>query len=242
MTLKTICIIPARGGSKGLPRKNVQLLSGKPLISWPVKAALQSNSVDTVFVTTDDEEIAECAREAGAEVPFLRPETLAQDTTTTEDTLQYALKSFEEYSGHAFDLCLFLTCTDVFRQPEWIDEAIEILSNEEEIESVFSGCSTHKNYWEQREGKGWERILPWMREYSNRQVRRSICREDTGLVCVSRADLWRSGQRIGDKVVILPHNETETAIDIHTAFDLFLAEQAIRYLKEHHPERVRLFL
>ena len=81
-----------------------------------------------------------------------------------------------------------------------------------------------------------------MREYSNRQVRRAIYREDTGLVCASRAELWRNGRRIGDKVIILPHNETETAIDIHTAFDLFLAEQAITYLKEHQPERVKLFL
>lgn len=240
--MKTICIIPARGGSKGLVKKNIQLLAGKPLISWPIKAALMSGAVDTVFVTTDDEEIAVCAREAGAEVPFLRPGGLAQDDTTTEDTLRQALEAYEKYSGINYDTCLFLTCTDIFRQPKWIADAIGILESQPDVESVFSGCATHKNYWEQGDDGTWGRVLPWMREYSNRQVRRKIYREDTGLVCASRADLWREGRRIGDRVEIIQNDLSETAIDIHTAFDLFLAEQAILYLKEHHPERVPVFL
>lgn len=240
--MKTLCIIPARGGSKGLPRKNVKLLAGEPLISWPVKAALESKSVDVVFVTTDDEEIADCARNAGADVPFLRPANLAEDMTTTEDTLRQALASYENHTKIKFDICVFLTCTDVFRQPEWIAESVDILKNSPDIESVFSGSRTHKNYWEKNESGTWGRILPWMREYSSRQVRRSIVREDTGLASASRADLWRNGRRIGDNIEIIENNLSETAIDIHTAFDLFLAEQAISYLKEHHPERVKIFL
>jgi len=80
-----------------------------------------------------------------------------------------------------------------------------------------------------------------MKEYSNRQDRRSIVREDTGMACASRASLWREGRRIGDCVEIIENNLSETSIDIHTAFDLFLAEQAIQYLKQYHPERVKLF-
>jgi CMP-N-acetylneuraminic acid synthetase len=240
--MKVICIIPARGGSKGLPRKNVKLLAGKPLVSWPVKAALASGVVDKVFVTTDDEEIAQCARDAGASVPFLRPSALAQDTTTTEDTLKQALEEYEAYSSEQYDICVFLTPTDIFRQPEWISQAVNQLKENDDLESVFSASGTHKNYWEQADDGSWNRILPWMREYSNRQVRRKIYREDTGLACASRASLWREGRRIGDKVDIIPNDETETLIDIHTAFDLFLAEQAIAYLKEHHPERAKIFL
>ena len=240
--MKTICIIPARGGSKGLIKKNVQLLAGKPLITWPIKAALKSGVIDIIFVTTDDEEIASCARKAGAEVPFLRPKELASDITTTEDTLQYAINTFETYSGSTFDICVFLTCTDIFRQPEWIYEAVEILRNDPEIESVFSACSNHKNFWEKDEKKQWQRIVPWMREYSSRQVRRKIYREDTGLACASRSELWRNGRRIGDKVALIINEYSETSIDIHTAFDLFLAEQAIEYLKSHDPERVKLFI
>lgn len=155
--------------------------------------------------------------------------------------MQQALESYEEYSKEKFDICVFLTCTDVFRQPEWITEAVNILKNNSEIESAFSGNATHKNYWEKSEEGKWERVLPWMRDYSSRQVRRSICREDTGLTCASRASLWREGRRIGDNVEIIENSLSETSIDIHTAFDLFLAEQSIQYLKKHHPERVKLF-
>ena len=77
-----------------------------------------------------------------------------------------------------------------------------------------------------------------MREYSSRQVRRKIYREDTGMACASRAYLWREGRRIGDKVELIDNENTETAIDIHSAFDLYLAEKAIEYFREHEPDRL----
>ena len=94
--LKTICIIPARGGSKGLPGKNLRLFNGKPLIAWPIIAAKRCKNIDTVIVTTDSEEIATQAKLFGASVPSLRPSNLAQDNSTTETTLKYALDNFEE--------------------------------------------------------------------------------------------------------------------------------------------------
>jgi len=240
--IKTVCIIPARGGSKGLPGKNVKLLAGKPLISWPIKSALLSGVIDDVFVTTDDEEIAQYARDSGADVPFLRDPNLAEDDTTTEATLKNALKKYEKYKGIKYGICVYLTCTDIFRSPEWITEAVNYLKTNETVESAFSVSATHKNFWHKGESGEWERILPWMREYSNRQIRQKIYREDTGLASASRAELWRQGCRIGDIVHLIPNELSETVIDIHTAFDLFLAEQAISYLKEHDPERVILFL
>ena len=93
--LSTICIIPARGGSKGLPGKNVKFFNGKPLIAWPIIAAKLCEKVDEVVVTTDSSDIAEKARLFGATVPALRPNWLAKDTTTTEETLKYALEQFE---------------------------------------------------------------------------------------------------------------------------------------------------
>ena len=92
---RVVCIIPARGGSKGLSKKNIRLLRGHPLVAWPVRAAQLSGVVDDVLVSTDDEDIAAEARDAGAEVPFLRPADLAQDLTTTEASLQQALSAFE---------------------------------------------------------------------------------------------------------------------------------------------------
>lgn len=233
---KVISITPARGGSKGLPRKNIMALLGKPLIAYPIEAAHASRVVDTVLVTTDDEEIADMARQAGAEVPFLRPRELADDLATTEATLQHALVTYEKMTGKTFDICVFLTATDIFRKPQWITQAVAILKERPEIESAFSVYATSKNYWERKQDGTYERLLPWMRSYSSRQTRPVIYREDTGLACASRAWLWREGRRIGDRVEIIPNSSSVTGIDVHTAFDLFLAEQAMRYLKEHPDE------
>ncbi len=113
--LKTICIIPARGGSKGLPRKNLRLFNSKPLIAWPILAAINCKKIDTVIVTTDNEEIATQAKLFGAQVPSLRPSNLAQDNTTTEATLKDALHKFEKLTKQRFDICVFLTCKHILR-------------------------------------------------------------------------------------------------------------------------------
>lgn len=222
-----ICVICARGGSKGLPRKNVKLLGGEPLIARPVRQALASGAVGTVLVTTDDEEIAQAARAAGAVVPFLRPKDLALDLTTTEETLKHALLTYESIVSRTFEIAVFLTATDIFRESAWIREAVETLRNRPELESVFSGHKTHKNFWEKQEDGSWLRVRPWMAVYSSRQVRRPVVREDTGLACASRAWLWREGRRIGDKVEILVNDDAFTGIDIHADEDLKLAEAAL---------------
>jgi len=226
--LKTIAIICARGGSKGLPRKNLKLLDGHPLIGRVVQQAVQSAAIDTVLVTTDDLEIAKIAEDYGAEVPFTRPDDLAEDLTTTEDTLKHALLSYEELFGIKYDICVFLTATDIFREPRWIDEVVEKLKSSPELESVFVGLQTHKNFWEQQDDGSWERLRPWMASYSSRQVRRSIVREDTGLGCASRAWLWREGRRIGDRVEIITNDDDFTGIDIHHQEDLDLAQAALQ--------------
>jgi CMP-N,N'-diacetyllegionaminic acid synthase len=226
-----ICIIPARGGSKGLPRKNVKLIDNEPLIVRPVRQVIESGVVGTVLVTTDDEEIAQIAKNAGAIVPFIRPPELAEDLTTTEDTLKHALITYEKVIGKEFELAVFLTATDIFRDPEWIKEGIERIKENPELDSVFVGHATHKNFWEEQEDGSWKRIRDWMSDYSSRQVRRHIIREDTGLMCVSRARLWREGRRIGDNVDVITNQDDFTGIDIHHEEDLKLANEAIKIRK-----------
>ena len=223
----TICIICARGGSKGLPRKNVLSFNGEPLIARPIRHAHSSGVIGTVLVTTDDREIADAAQAAGAIVPFLRPPELAQDLTTTEETLKHALLTYEQMVKKKFEIAVFLTATDIFRDPKWIHQAVQTLRHNPNLESVFSGHRTHKNFWEQREDGSWVRLRPWMANYSSRQIRRSIIREDTGLACASRAWLWRDGRRIGDKVNIIVNDDEFTGIDIHQEEDLMLAELAL---------------
>jgi len=228
-----LCIICARGGSKGLPNKNVRLLDDEPLVVRPIKQAILSGVVGTVLVSTDDPEIARIARNAGADVPFLRPNELAMDLTTTESTLTHALLTYENMIGRQFSICVFLTATDIFRHPSWISEAVELLYKRPEIESVFSGHKTHKNFWEQENDGTWVRLRPWMSTYSSRQVRRVIVREDTGLACASRAYLWRQGRRIGDHVDIILNDDDFTSIDIHHEEDLRLAQAALDIRRDH---------
>ena len=223
-----ICIIPARGGSKGLLNKNVLELNGEPLIVRPIKEAKKSGVIGTILVTTDDENIANIAKQNGAVVPFLRPKELSGDLATTEETLKHAINTYEKIINKKFDIAVFLTATNIFRDYKWISQAVNILKNNPDIESVFTGSKTHKNYWEKDSNGNWVRLKKWMSVYQSRQIRKFIIREDTGLCCASRAHLWRVGRRIGDKVEIIIQEKDFSFIDIHSKKDLDLANLIIK--------------
>ena len=233
--MKTVAIICARGGSKGLPRKNLKEIDGEPLVGRAVRHARAAQTIDEVVCSTDDPEIATVASAAGAQIPFIRPANLSGDLATTEETLKHALNAFEESKGETYDICVFLTPTDIFRDVSWIDEAVNRLRQDEALESVFVGCKTHKNFWEKDNKGRWKRLRPWMAEYSSRQIRRHVVREDTGLACASRSWLWRQGRRIGDVVDVIEVSDDFTSIDIHHEEDLLLARAAveIRRGREH---------
>ncbi len=221
-----ICIILARGGSKGLKKKNLRKLRGYPLISYPIMHAKKSGVIGTILVSTDDKDIAKIAKKYGAEVPFLRPKKLAKDLSTTEEGLKHALISYEKIKKKKFSIGVFITATDIFRKVNWITFAVKKLKSNQNLESVFSGYKTHKNFWEKNLDGNWQRLRGWMKNYSSRQIRRYIVREDTGLACASRAKLWRKGRRIGNKVFIMENSDSFTSIDIHDNEDLLLAEEA----------------
>jgi CMP-N,N'-diacetyllegionaminic acid synthase len=226
---ETLCLIIARGGSKGLPNKNLLDLMHEPLIARPIKYALDSRVVSDVVVSTDSEQIAEVARSYGAKVPFLRPGFLSGDAATTEAVLQHGIEFMEKSLGKVYDYCVFLTATDIFRPPGIIEEGFGILEADDSIDSFFVGQKTTKNYWEKNEKDQWVRVRSWMREYGSRQNRNFIIREDTGLGCVSRARLWREGRRIGDTVHIKVIDDSFSSIDIHNAEDLALANFGLEF-------------
>ena len=223
---RVLCVVPARGGSKGLPGKNLMEIDGESLVARAVRHARESEVCDTIVVTTDSAEIANEARRAGAEVPFLRADELAEDLSTTEDTLRDALVRTESALGVSFDICVFISPTDIFRRPEWIAQCVKALCDDGSLESAFVGMATHKNFWEQDETGNWSRLRDWMSVYSSRQVRRKVVREDTGLASASRADIWRKGRRIGDAVSVIVTDDDFTSIDIHRSEDLQLARSA----------------
>jgi|TARA_B110000114_G_scaffold185631_1_gene233619 CMP-N,N'-diacetyllegionaminic acid synthase len=224
---KIICVIPARSGSKGLKNKNILHLSNEPLIARVIKYALRSKKIDEVVVSTDSSKIAKIANKYGAKTPFIRPKKLAKDLTTTEDTLKHALLECEKIFNLKYDICIYLSPTDIFRSPNWIDLSIDKLIKNQKLESVFVGYETHKNFWEFNKGR-WSLLKPWMKVYSSRQVRKKIVREDTGLCCASRASLWRKGKRIGSNVDIIINKNDLSFVDIHEKRDLKLANLIIK--------------
>lgn len=143
--MNTFALIPARGGSKGIPRKNIKLIAGKPLIVWTIEAALGSSLLDAVVVSTDDPEIAEVARQAGAEVPFIRPSKLAQDQTPGLGPVLHALDQLPQY-----DSVLLLQPTSPLRTTEDIDACLR-LAMQQKAPSVVSvsEADTHP-YWTYR--------------------------------------------------------------------------------------------
>lgn len=145
---EVLAIIPARGGSKGIPRKNIKPFAGHPLIAYSIAAGVQAESVTRVIVSTDDEEIAAVAREYGAEVPFLRPAELAQDQTLDLPVFQHALRWLEEQEGYRPEVVVQLRPTSPVRPPHLVDEAVRILLEHPEADSVRgvvpAGQNPHK--------------------------------------------------------------------------------------------------
>ena len=131
-----IAVIPARGGSKGILRKNIRLFAGYPLIAWSIAAAKQSHAVSRIIVSTDDEEIAAVAREYGAETPFRRPSVLAQDTSTDLPVLEHALKWLDEAEAYRPDVIVQLRPTSPIRPTGMVDAAIFILLNHPDADCV----------------------------------------------------------------------------------------------------------
>ena len=125
---KAVAIIPARGGSKRIPRKNIKLFHGKPLIAYSIEAALNSGLFSKVIVSTDDEEIAAVAKEYGAEVPFLRPKNLSDDFTNTGEVITHALNFFKT-RGDSFDYCCSIYPTAPFLMPKYLVEGFKALKN-----------------------------------------------------------------------------------------------------------------
>ena len=142
-TKKVLAIIPARGGSKRLPRKNVLPLAGKPLIGWSIDAAKNSKYIDQIFVSTDDKEIADVSSLFGIDVPELRPDHLASDTATTESVLTYTLEKF----GKDVDIIVLLQPTSPLRTAQHIDEALDLFIKKQAFSVVSVTPCEHPPLW-----------------------------------------------------------------------------------------------
>lgn len=142
---KVLAIIPARGGSKGIPRKNIRLLAGYPLIAYSIAAALAAEAVQRVIVSTDDEEIAQVAHQFGAEVPFLRPAEHAQDRTPDLPVFKHALDWLLINEGYQPDIVIQLRPTSPFRRVWHINQAVYRLVETPMADSIRAVCVPFQN-------------------------------------------------------------------------------------------------
>jgi len=143
--VKILAIIPARGGSKSVPRKNIINVNGRPLISYTINAALMVECLTDVIVSTDDSEIAKISRELGAQVPFVRPEDLASDQAQMAPVIEHALCFMEKKQGFKYDAILMLQPTSPLRTPQHIEESIDLFKSQE-CDSVVSIVSVGGNH------------------------------------------------------------------------------------------------
>jgi YrbI family 3-deoxy-D-manno-octulosonate 8-phosphate phosphatase len=142
--LEVLAIVPARGGSKSLPRKNLRQLAGHPLVAYSIAAGLQSEVVSRLIVSTDDEEIAQVSRLYGAEIPFMRPKSLAADDTLDLPVFQHALTTLGA-QGYKPDVVVQLRPTSPLRPPDCIDQAVKLLLGTEDADSVRAVVPSSQN-------------------------------------------------------------------------------------------------
>ncbi len=143
---KVLAIIPARAGSKRLPKKNILNFSGQPLISWTIEAAIKSEVIDRIIVSTEDEKIADISIKYGAEIPFLRPKNLAGDRTSSIDVVLHTLNRLEENNEY-YKYVILLQPTSPLRTSQHINEAFEFM-NYKKAKSVTSVClEEHHPFW-----------------------------------------------------------------------------------------------
>ncbi|MEY2458897.1 MAG: hypothetical protein QOG30_727 [Acidimicrobiaceae bacterium] len=173
MNSDVLALIPARGGSKSIPRKNIIEIAGKPLIEWSIQQALQSARITRVIVSTDDTEIASIAERSGAEVPFLRPPEYAQDDSPDIDVFRHALEFLADNEVYEPDMVVHLRPTGPVRRVEDIDAAIDLLAREPEADALRSVSLVHQTpykMWQLQDDGTMEPLLriPGVRDCQSR--------------------------------------------------------------------------
>ena len=211
----TVALIPARGGSKGLPRKNVIPLHGQPLISWTIKAALKADGVDRVIVTTDDAEIAEASRAAGAEV-IDRPAELASDIASSEAALMHALDHLEATEGEVPEYTVFLQCTAPLTLAEDITGLLGVLKSG--ADSALAVTAFHGFLW--KDGPSGSTGINHTSAVRQRRQDRETEWLETGSVYAFRTAPFRAaGHRFFGRISLYPI-PSERTLEIDEPMDL----------------------
>jgi len=232
--MKILAFIPARGGSKRIPNKNIKLLNGKPLIVYTIEAAKGSNHINRIVVSTDSEEIATIAKQYGAEVPFLRPKEISQSDSTEMQFFEHALNRFEKHEQYEPDLIVLLYPTSPFRKPASIDRAIEEMLKHPEVDSLRSLrlCSEHPyKMWVIENGY----LKPFVKGENpnihtlSYHLLPTVYVQNASIYITKLSTIKNKKSPTGDVVIPFIMDETES-IDINTSLDFQFAEMFFQQL------------
>jgi len=232
-----MALIPARGGSKGIPHKNLTSLAGIPLVAHSILVAQQSKHIDRVVVSTDSQEISEVAKKYGAEVPFLRPADLAEDSTPDFPVFEHCLKWFEANENYSPDIVVHLRPTGPLRTVEEIENGIKLLCDQPDADSVRSVNEAHQSPY-----KMWMKDGNFLRPLlslesipesynASRQILPKVFESNANIGVVWKKTIDEKKSILGDNVV--PLVTEGPVVDIDNEFDLTIAERILRERKAH---------
>jgi CMP-N,N'-diacetyllegionaminic acid synthase len=220
-----LAIVPARGGSKGIPGKNIKLLGEKPLISWTIEAAKESKSIDKVIVSTDSEEIANLAKDCGAEIPFMRPSELATDTALIVDTILHIQHWFEE-NDKKYDYFILLQPTSPFRTAMHIDQALDQVFRTSKAQSLVSVKIVDENPYSMRRinSNGFiENFMSDSKQYPRRQDKPKVYIVN-GAIYICEWDIYLKDKNFYKRNCLPYIMEEKNSLDLDSLLDWKLAE------------------
>ena len=222
--MNVLCIIPARGGSKGVIRKNLRKIGGKTLVERSIITARESGVCNYILVTTDDIEIQKEAIDKGAEAPFIRPSELSSDLAPTIQVLIHAINMFEKYSNKEIDTVIILEPTSPFRRPSTIVNALE-LYKKRKCGSVISVCQLERkpeNIFIKK-SNSLERLCKGLIPYNRRQDMTLLCRLSSVVYVTGKKELLSNNQILNSPISYINTDEIES-INIDSELDLLLAQ------------------
>ncbi len=229
-----LAIIPARGGSKGIPRKNVRPFLGKPLLAHSIEHARQAPAVTRVVVSTDDAEIAEISRQYGADV-VMRPLEISGDTASSESALVHVLDHLRKTENYRPELVVFLQATSPIREPGAVQDAIETLRRED-ADSLFSASPVHGFVWRRHHGK----LSSITYDHLNRPRRQDIGEDvvENGSIYVFKTEiLEKHNNRLGGKIAVYPMDPLDSfQIDEPGDFELMERAAGVKRSPADHPD------
>lgn len=223
---KILAIIPARGGSKGVPKKNIKLLNGKPLITYTINAAKQCNCIDRLILSSEDDEIIKIAKGLGVEVPFKRPDYLSKDDTGSLEVVQHAIDFFEKQSNY-FDAVVLLQPTTPFRENGFIDRAIRKFTNNncDALISVQPVPHQYNPHWVFKT-KGEEYLEISTKDESIIKRRQNLPKAffRDGSIYITKTKIIKNGSFYGNKLLYL-ESSSENFVNIDNLADWKKAEK-----------------